>query len=415
MAHRVQPKHPAAALVAAIALAVIIPSAPATTIGAGLVEFSNTQEVTATLTLHRSCAEYDQGSYGGFFVCGYPSGLSYLSSSGALVATYQFLDQTNLSGYVEELDPSTMAVLHVENVSCEPGTPFYPGSGGVFYVPCALSRTSSLSAIYEFGTLSGSYSGSIPTPYFLNSLAWDAPGGLLLGCATPASELIGIFLANGTSYSTHLPLGCNSVVFDAPANALLVATNTSGVDVVYPTNGTVAASILAGTSINDLAIGAQSAWVAVSVTNGYTSPGSFLILSPVSFSTVSSFGFGALPNSQWMPGQLLVDPGHGDLYGVSVGYLVAWNISEGSWVGTMSGMEGVARPAFDLTTDSVYQQDGITGYLWSTSLLHSVQKEITEFLYLPVPVGTLLLGGLVGSLTAVVAWRRLRPGRVLSM
>jgi len=311
------------------------------------------------------------------------------------------------------------------NLSCTSASPYYPGSGGVYFVPCTppslASNNASLLTI-DVGT--NQVVGQIPFQgfwtdwYGTDALAWDPVNHLLYACD---GGLVALNITSQTKvFSAPTPGGCAWVVYDSWSNALLVSGSTDTraygdrMIVVDPGTGQVERTVF-GADVTAAVVDPDHDWLAAGIGDpGSSMLGSVEIANASTFVPVANVSVPELPPSggSSIPNQILIDPTHGDLYALTWGGAYAINLTDDVLVATLGTATDLASfPAIYLaSTDSIYISSEESVDI--VALDHGTTTGTSTILWLPAPWGLLALAGLIGVLaTAVVLVRRGRTPR----
>jgi hypothetical protein len=430
-------------VLAGVVLATGLGGAVSSDVGGGLFTYGSVQHAKAVSSVIHSCAGAGSPNFT-LDGCGEPTGVAYVAATQELVVTsYQAVNSgggpdTGTGDYVWVLNASTLQPLSELPVTCLPEDPFYPGVGSYYFVPCQGGNYSQprgqileLSVGTNLVVRNLSIPGYLPLLSANGLLTWDPGSSLLYSCNTRTGALDIIDPASGSvTTSPVLPNGCSSIAFDPASDSLLEwggsspgGSGLTGIDELSPSNGSVLGSILAGVQVDSLVATATGTSVAVGTTQSAPSAnggetGLVIVLNAANFEQTASYTLGSTPNIVTIPGQMLWDPIHGDLYAVTNGGDVAVNATTGAILTTVPSGGGyfTGPAAFDVATNSVVAEAdvlGFHGYLSVVAFSYSSTIEVTSLFWLAPPTFVLLLaptiGVVVGAIAVVRSRRSLSP------
>ncbi len=320
-------------------------------------------------------------------------------------------------------------------LNCYPGSPFYPGEGTDYFVPCGnyvQNWASIVSVNYQNETIVA----NISNPVNAMSLAYDSSNGLLYGgAAGPANglvvinptsgSLIGTFQVQGATFipGYWFPTSAYTLVYDSATDRLILPSTTNRLLVVDPVNGTVMTSVPLPSRVESLAIDPASNQLFAATDNATTYVSGLSVLNAKTYALEASL---VLPNcvenecaQSNSIDQILPDPLHGDAYLVSSVALFTLNLSTLSLVGTIEDygdgppVSATYIPSLDqvISTYAIYGEG--PGLL--VQLHHGSVSVLTSLLWLPPTLGAvvIILSVAVGIgviLFRVRAWRWRRRG-----
>ena len=356
--------------------------------------------------------------------CIVPVGVTYVPSTGVLLvvqqAAYIGSPGARTQNAFQEVNPTDLSYGPLQNLTCVPRAPFYPGSGPDVYVPCFLNST-----VFVINTETDTIAATVSTPYPFCTLAFDPRDGLIyagsasgaLASLNPSTDAVTqVANVTGAAFLQEQDFGVGTqLVYDAVTSQLIAFSETGGLVAIDPATG-------AGRPLRPLSL--QPTALGVDPSNGE------LFVSAIDPATVQVYSSttDALLANYSMPlcvdnicgdsnvvTSFVMDPTHGDMYFVSGLAVLAVNLSSLSIVGTIfASGESFAGSATYLPADDrmfgTFQLEGSPGPGFLVEMTHGNTTLLAGLLWLPVAPGILVVGGGVGL--AAAAWsaaRRPRP------
>jgi hypothetical protein len=355
--------------------------------------------------------------------CIIPSGVVYVPPAGVIVATEVLSDPPvppTTNGF-EEINATTRAIGPVQNLSCEPGVPYYPGFGADVYVPCELS-----SEVIVINSLADHVVATIPTPFPGVAFTYDPRDGFIYmgdGGGSSGAEGGRIVAINTTSWTSTPALTVanatflgefesgTGLAFDAPSDQLLMFSRTDQLLSVSPAGASPVPVASLPPGANGLAVDPGAGLIFAAVAD----PSSVLVFNATTYAEVANFsmppcieGFCGSGNQVT---EFAFDARHGDAYLASGTALFVANLSRLSIVGTILTVgDGASKsatyvPSTDEVWGTYFSPDSLgPGYL--VELDHQNVTVLREFLWQPESVAVLVLGAVVGVAVGVVLFVR---------
>ncbi len=392
----------------------------------GLVGYSTVQTVSGTPYFDTFCP---------YSVCVDPVGVTSIGTSGPVVLTeYNSTGPGPPSGpnAVVEFSPTTLVQTERLNLSCEPGIPYYPGTGYEFFVPCGNATALSL---LEMNSFTDRIVGRTILPFFPTAAAYDSRSGVLfvggstyyssnnfsatLAAVDPVTgRLIRLDVMPNASFQPISLLQEGALVYDPIADRLLVPSNSTGMLSVIPTTSGVDRVIPTDGSIIAIAIDAKTdqLFVSTDTTAPILESGELQVFDAGSFALRSTIPLSNCSDSGCFSGdatEILVDDSHGDAYLTSAVALDALNLSSLAIVGSV----GDNGDGFQVSAVYLSSPDRIFGTYqdldqvqpgFMIQLQHSSYQLLSEILGLPEELGILVFGIATGLLlSGIIVWRGL--------
>jgi len=332
-----------------------------------------------------------------------------------------------------EFNPVTRSYGSQLLLNCMPETPYYPGTGDEYLVPC-LNFSQSWSGVLAVDYQTNSIVANISDPAGVYAMAYDPSTGMVVGGGSNGLEVInpttGVVVSTmqvpNATFSqvsnTGGVGGSYTMVYDSATNSLIVPTTTNKLLSVDPTDGTILTAVSLPAALNSLAIDPATNQLLVATVNSSgqnpTYAGTFLVLNARTFASEARFpvpktagGFGG----QGFIEQVLTDPSHGDAYLVASYGMWTLNLSTLSIVGTIpTASDGFpVSSAYVPTTDQILltYDNPMTSPGLLVQLHHGSITVWTSFLWMPPTYGELTIVLLVAIVVAIVVWVQVRAWR----
>jgi len=391
-------------------------------IGGGFVGFSPVQEAQGTTYYVSFCTTANVTAS-----CEDPIGLTYVAAANIVVLTEGNGSNPTLPPLeppaIIEFDPASFHIVGRTNLNCTPGMPLYPGSGFDVYVPCAGP------GLLVFNYSSERVVGTISTPFFVVSLAfdsgsgkiyaagWDENGTDLVGEIDPATNaLVQLFSPPNIGLAGFYGAGAYLLAYD-PATDRLLMPNSSGpyeeagtsVLSVNPESGQVTSTFSTGASILSLSVAPRSNQILVTT----TSPNETEVFDAASYSEEAQVSLPSCLPGVCAGGEALavaVDPSHGDAYILTSLALDVLNLTTFSLVATIYDYgagwtgSGVYVPGVDRVFGA-YQYFYQPYWGFMIQLTHSSHEALTSLLWLPTGLGIFVSAAIAGIVCAFIRFR----------
>lgn len=392
----------------------------------GLIGLRTVQQVTGVLSGVPYCAFPAPPSGDSFTGCGQPAGVGYVAPSRSLVAVSYQVGLSGTGNYSQNVNVSTWVPTADVSLPCDPQSVYVPAAGADFYVPCYSPHGApGFTGIERIADNGGDVVQGLALPTFVafgwSMLSLDPTSGLLYACEYFDSTLTAVWTNNGTiALSRPLATGCDGLLYDPAADVLLVSNNGSNVSVVDALTGGIERTIPTPYLVESAVYYPTGGLIALSLTRGpYPNErGQIEFLNSTTLAVESSMTLQGANylwgTAEYVPGFLIADPAHGDIYAVAHGEIFAVNVSERSVVGTISTGTSLEdwQAAYDPADDWIFQQAG-DGYMGVVGLRHTQVQVVTDLFGLPPTTGILAIGGGVGALLAGTSLAR-RPDALFS-
>jgi len=332
-----------------------------------------------------------------------------------------------------EFNPATQAYGSPLMLNCMPETPYYPGTGNEYLVPC-WNYSQGWSSVIAVNYQTNSIVANISDPAGVNAMAYDPSTGMVVGGGSNGLEVIdptaGVVVstmqvpnATFSQVSNAGSVGGSyTLVYDSGTNSLIVPTTTNKLLSVDPMHGTIEASVSLPSALNSLAIDSATNQLLVATVNSSgqnpTYAGTFSVLNARTFALESRFSVpdcaGSLCGQGFLE-QVLTDPLHGDAYLVASYGMWTLNLSTLSIVDAIpTESDGFpASSTYVPTTDQILltYANPMTSPGLLVQLHHGSITVLTSFLWMPPIYGALTLVLLVVSVVAIVVWVQVRAWR----
>ena len=397
-------------------------------LGDGLFTLTPVQQVSATPYWYNfNCA-----SQARFAWCVDPVGVTYIGPAGRLIVSEQQCT-VYCNGTHNELVEFNLANSSYGTpllVNCYPYTPYFPGYGNEYFVPCwneGQNWSSLLGIDYQTNTIVA----NITSAGGMYSMAFDSSNGMLIGGSgssleviDPATGLVNTSIRVPTATfepTDSIGIGFYGLVYDPATNTMIVPSTEDKLLSVDLSNGVVETSIPLPAGFESLAIDPETEQLFASTVN-VNSYNSTSAVSVFNAKTFAREAYLSLPNcvdyTCFYPNdinQILLDPSHGDAYLVGTLSLFTLNLSTLSLVGTTvdygDGPQGSST--YLPNTDQIIAtyQNFMVGPGMLVQIHHGITTVLTSLLWLPVPLGILVTIQLVAA-AIVVAWVAVRERRL---
>jgi hypothetical protein len=333
-----------------------------------------------------------------------------------------------------EFNPATQSYGSPLFLNCMPETPYYPGTGNVYLVPCG-NYTQGWSSVLAVNYQTNLVVANISDPVGVSPMAFDPSTGMVVGGGSNGLEVIdpttGVVVAtlqvpNATFTqvsNTGGPGGAYTMVYDSATNSMIVPTTTNKLLSVDPTTGAIETSVSLPGGLNSIAIDPATNQLMVATMNDSgqnpTYAGTFLVLNARTFAPETQFPIPKCADGMCGQGfiqQILTDPSHGDAYLVANYGVWTLNLSSLSIIDTIpTESDGYpASSAYVPSTDQILlTYDFImTGPGLLVQLHHGSSTVWTSFLWMPPTYGALTIELLVALAVAIVVWVQVRAWRL---
>jgi hypothetical protein len=389
-------------------------------LGDGLVTVQMSQNVTGTPYWAEFCVP-PQPARG----CTNLEGVVYVPSTNLVVLTEQHDNVAGGTNAYTEIDPTTLAIAPLHQLSCVPQVPFYPGSGVDFYVPCLNTTYYNYGPLLVVNDQSGLIVKNVSLPFRTNSMAFDSDNGMIyitsdqnnLTTFDPVNESVveTRSVASGDFSSDYSSFGYE-LVFDSLTNQLIAPGSNGSLLEIDPASGLVVGSIPLGSPTIALAVAPASNLLLASTSNSPSvvafNSGTYQLEAttdlPDCFAYVCGSGF---------VNQILVDPTHGDAYLVASNGLFTLNLSALGVVGIMEdfGDGPQLSAAYVPASDRIFgtYSGGLDEPGFLIQLSHTQTPIVTNLLWLPISSGAIVLAAVIGSVLAVGIGLHARRERLL--
>ena len=346
--------------------------------------------------------------------CVVPAGVVFVPPADTLVVTTDLpggvWNRTGYSNGFEEINPRTFAVSPVTPMGCEPGVPFYPGSGIRVFIPCYPDSLVVVDA--ETDTVVA----NVTTPFDPWVMTYDANrseifagdwGTGIIGVDTSTLEITskldltgGLFRLFG-NWAPGLAYDARTDQLIAPSSqfsAILVAVSPSG-------GSTVSVARLA---YEPTALGVDPFSPLILV--AFNDPSSLLVLDSANYRELTNISLPECGPNDCGEDQVTdfaFDQANGDVYLSTGVYLDVLNVSSLTIVGTINiagdGWTGSLTyvPGTD-TAWGTYQDTVIPAPGYLAVLSHSNSTFLTGLLWVPPALAPLVIGAVAGAGLATV-------------
>lgn len=361
--------------------------------------------------------------------CVQVTGLLPVPGSGIILMTYTTGRTIGGSGQpaglgIGELNATTGAWTSRTLIGCEPYLPYYPGNGGIVYIPCSAPLSGANSSIVEYDYSRTSIVGDLATPTSVSALGNDPANGDLYAAFDNGSiESINPTTGAVLAQSHVFPPGSGpdfggawndlswTLMYDSYSNLLLTQTGGSAVEALNPTNLTMVDQIPTGSPPWAMAIDPVNRELYIG-----TSAGDVLAFDAVSFEPTANM---SIPSgvcgttAPFLADQMTFDPAHGDLYLAGFWYCLGVVNTTGNYAlpSHSVGGDGNSRAAYipDSGEILIYYPWFISvGPIVAGVLTHSQSPALTSVLGLSPLLGECALAFAVWTPIALVAFLAVR-------
>jgi hypothetical protein len=367
--------------------------------------------------------------------CVDPVAVAYIPTTNLVVISEAHCPLPGCNGTHDSLveyDPVTQSYSSPLLLNCWPETPYYPGTGDEYLVPCwnySQNWRSVLAVDYQ----TNSIVANISDPAGVYAMAYVPSTGMVVGGGSNGLEVINptagvvestMQVPNATfsQVSDGGVGGSYTLVYDAATNSLIVPTTTNKLLSVDPNSGTIEAAVSLPAALNSLAIDpATNQLLVATVNSGGQNPtyaGTFLVLNARTFASEIQFPIPHCAGSfcgQGFIEQILADPSHGDAYLVANYGVWTLNLSTLSIVDTIpTASDGFPQSsAYVPSTDQILltYDNPMTGPGLLVQLHRGSITVWTSFLWMPPTYGELTIVLLVAIVVAIVVWVQVRAWR----
>lgn len=407
------------ALIVAAALAIAIVRQRGVASGSGLYETRVQQTVTGQAYWNSFCPSPARG-----INCLPINGMTALAGTGKDVMTIDRGTRgpgvgMGISPYgngIVELNSSNGSWLSELSIGCNPGSPFYPGSGGLVFIGCWNSTTDNTSVlVFDYAT--DNLTRVIPLPSNVAAFGFD-PALNRVYADVENGSLVAINVSTW-SIEAEQPVANEqpwadmswSVLYDPYANVILVQPNSTEVVALNPVTLRVVSTIPIGG-------GPWAMTIVPSLKELYVADvGGVLAFNATTFVEISNMTISSAPcengGAPFLTDQMLNDPKHGDVYLIGwYGCMAIINTTSGSPLPTLFTESGMAWGVYNPDTDTVWEWSLDPGYLLLSgeviALSHSSHPVLTSLFWLPPNLGASLAIGLAVSAFGIGVWLRRR-------
>jgi hypothetical protein len=398
-----------------IALAVIgaIGGIASTETGSDRIFTTSTEQVLAAESgWSMFCQIPDNGS-----TCAQVTGMVSIGGTGIIAMSFthgapEFVNSTIYG--IAELNSTPGAWIHHLSIGCQPGTPYYPDTGELVFVPCSgPNNGGGNNSVLEFNYVNASVPEAIPVPNYVGAMGFDPQlGSLYLGFQNGTIDGVnatsGVVIAaqsivppgsDATSFGGAWNFIRWSLLYDPNSNLLLSKTGQPDVIALNAENLTRVAMIPTGTDSWAMTVDSTNHQLYVATSTGNVlalNSDSFRLIANISISS-SSCGNGGAP---FLSDQFIQDPTHGDIYLAGFWYCFGAINTTGDYaLSTVSaGGDGWSQGIFDPSTDTIwlyYPGDFFVSPGFISALDHSQERVLTSVIGLPPIEGELLLAGAI--------------------
>lgn len=393
-------------------------SAHGTSVLGGLFSTHTVQTVGGSDTEKALCASPTDGYLCSFAVMG----LTYIPDPQLVFVTTGSYLPANVSvtegpeGF-EGLNATTLSVSFEGNLTCNPGSPFYPGSGTDVYVPCLANPF-----LFVVDAATGAILSNISTPFPVRWMTYDASDGTVYAVGGGSDAIAGISASarsatviarvSSANFSSSFVYG-PEIAYDGATGRLLVLTS-DGVLAVDPATGSTSPGPVVALPYRPcaLAVDPSAPLVFLSLWSGANS---VLVYNATTFAETTSLSlttpYPAGGNDSLT--QIAFDPTHGDAY-LAGEYISAVNLQTLTVVGTVGDNNGVGISSlvswtYDPLTDTLLGSAWWGGPAFAFPLVHG-SSTTYELLWLSLgwAITAIVLAVAVG-VTIVVVRRLRRP------
>jgi hypothetical protein len=351
----------------------------------------------------------------------------------AIVPASQEVILTQVPGYpgganaVTEFNPNTLQISPNLPLPCSPEVPFYPGTGVDVFVPCLNSVSDSGGRLFVVSSQNLSIVANISMPALTSyqpSMTYDSSNGLVY-LSVNSSQIVavdpvhdtaeGVMDVAGAALSTYTVEGAYVLLFDPFTGQLLLPSTSHGILGVNPSDGSQEAFVPLPSTVVALSIDAATNQLFATTFD----PSTLEVFDASNYRLEAQFSIPDCINNicgepNDLP-QILIDPTHGDAYLSAVSSLLTLNLTtlsivsaiEDNWNGPETSM------VYTPVTDRVFgtYEAGHLGPGFLVQLNHRGYPVLTTILWLPTPLGTLLLSGVAGAGIALVFSGSVRRAR----
>jgi hypothetical protein len=401
----------------------------AVNLGDGLYTMSSVQQVNGSAYWDNfNCPSQTQ-----FGWCVDALGLAYIAPAGLVVLSEANCPMPGCNGTRNSLvnfDPLANTFGIPLTVGCTPFTPYYPGTGNDYFVPCG-NFTQGWSSILSVDYRTNSVVANISDPAGVTTMGFDSSSGMIFGGGSNGLEVINP-ATEAMESTVHVPNatfaqldswffgdGSYTLVYDSATNSVIFPSTASQLLVVNPATGAIETTVRMPGAVESLAIDSSSNQLLVATVNdsgrnpNYAGAVSVFNAKTLALEARIPFpdSIGSFAGEAYV-NQILTDPANGDAYLMSSYGLLILNLTTLSVVGGISiGGDGPPLSSVYVpSTDQIlynfpYWQTG-PGVL--VQLHHRSFTVLTSFMWLPPPFGVLILVVLAAVGVAVVAWVQVR-------
>lgn len=356
--------------------------------------------------------------------CAYPIGVAYDPGANIMLLTEGVAAPTGGQDAIMEFNPVTLQAAPLLPLNCYPEVPFYPGSGPDFYVPCLNLTSPTSGPLLVVSAQTESVIDNMSLPFRTDSMVFDSTNGMIYATGGSnglaeidpvTNEVVNVVAVSDGSFSNPLNFGDYLLAFDPATNELIAPAANNSLMGIAPDTGVPVSFILTGTSTAALAVDPTTNQLLVandqtdSALDVFTAT-TYRLLDTISFPSCISYIC-----SSGTVNQILIDPAHGDAYLVATGWLFTLNLSAVAVVGVIEDYGDGAQQssAYVVLDDRIFgtYSDFIVGPGFLIQLDHTTEPVITDILWMPTDLGTLVAAVAIGTATALLASRAVRRRR----